>query len=76
MTELGTSPNPPRSKRLRQFADAHGLDDATVRKLILSGDLVARKVGRITIITEDDERAWLASLPLAVPQPRRTRGTN
>jgi predicted HicB family RNase H-like nuclease len=65
-----TTAQAPRSKRLRQFADSHGLDDATVRKLILAGDLVARRVGRITIITEDDERAWLASLPLAVPNPR------
>lgn len=60
----------PRSKRLQQFAHDHGLDNATVRRLIVTGALVARKVGRITIITEEDERAWLASLPLAVPQPR------
>lgn len=64
-------PAPPRSKRLTQFAEAHGLDAKTVRDLIVTGALVARKVGRYTIITEDDERAWLASLPLAVPNPRK-----
>ncbi|GMV28567.1 MAG: hypothetical protein AMXMBFR59_06920 [Rhodanobacteraceae bacterium] len=61
----------PRSKRLAQFGEAHGLDAKTVRDLIVTGELIARKVGRYTIITEDDERAWLASLPLAVPNPRK-----
>lgn len=72
-SEMHPDPTPPpprpRSKRLQQFALDHGLDHATVRRLIVTGALVARRVGRITIICEDDERAWLASLPLAVPQP-------
>jgi excisionase family DNA binding protein len=32
---------------------------------IRSGDLRARKIGRRTIITDDDLRTWLASLPVA-----------
>lgn len=63
-------PPPPRSKTLKVFAESHNMDAATVRGLILSGDLIAKKVGRLTIITEEDERAWLSSLPLAVPNPK------
>ena len=65
------TPSTPRSKHITRFAEDHGLDAKTVRDLIVTGELIARKVGRYTIITEDDERAWLASLPLAVPNPRK-----
>lgn len=53
---------------------AHSIDGAceaadvgrtSVYEAIRSGDLVARKLGRRTIILDDDLRAWLASLPLA-----------
>lgn len=62
-TTTATIPPRPRSKTLKEFSDSHRLDAATARGLILSGALIAKKVGRLTIITEDDERAWLASLP-------------
>jgi hypothetical protein len=65
-----TQPSPPRSKTLKEFAASHGLDAATARDQILTGKLIAHKVGRITIITEEAERTWLASLPLAVPNPK------
>lgn len=69
MSTQTTTP-PPRSKTLREFADAHRLTDKTVRDLITTGQLIARKVGRYVIIPEDDERAWLASLPPVVENPK------
>ena len=67
-------PHPPRSKTLREFAEAHRLNDKVVRDLITNGQLVARTVGRQVIIIEDDERAWLSSLPSVLDdQPRKAR---
>lgn len=53
----------PRSRSIRDFARAHGLSVPTVYRLIERGELVARKVGRRSLITDDDEARWLASLP-------------
>lgn len=69
MSKTGTIETP-RSKGLKKFAADHDLDNQTVRDLIISGQLIAKKAGRVTIITDEDERAWLASLPLAVPNPK------
>ena len=53
----------PRSRGVPDFARAHGLSVPTVYRLIERGELIARKVGRRTLITADDEARWLASLP-------------
>jgi hypothetical protein len=51
------------SKSVREFAAAHSISMPTVWRLIASGALVARKIGRRTII--EDERAFIASLSRA-----------
>jgi hypothetical protein len=48
-----------------EIADRNGLGRTTVFAEIKARRLVARKVGKRTIITRDDERAWLESLPMA-----------
>ena len=53
----------PPSRNVREFAHAHRLSVRTVYRLMDSGALDARKVGRRTIITAEAERCWIASLP-------------
>jgi|HubBroStandDraft_6_1064221.scaffolds.fasta_scaffold825512_1 excisionase family DNA binding protein len=48
-----------------EIADRNGLGRTTVFAEIKARRLVARKVGKRTIITRDDEKAWLESLPMA-----------
>ena len=63
-------PNPPPSERLafsiKELALADGLSEDKIRDEIRSGRLLARKVGRRTIITKEDHRRWLAGLPVLV----------
>jgi len=51
------------SWRPEEFAFKHSLCRAKIYQEISSGRLPAKKVGRSTIITEEGERIWLASLP-------------
>lgn len=51
------------SFRVEEFAARHSLSRAKVYLELKEGRLRGRKVGAATIITVDDERAWLASLP-------------
>jgi hypothetical protein len=46
-----------------EFSQRNGIGESTTYKEIRTGRLVARKVGRRTIITNDDERAWRDNLP-------------
>jgi len=52
-----------KSFRVGEFAKRHGLSTSFVYKLISQGDLNARKANEATIITTEDEAAWLASMP-------------
>jgi excisionase family DNA binding protein len=52
-----------RSYSPRQFCERHNLSNTTFYDQIKKGRLVALKVGRKTIITEEAEQDWLASLP-------------
>ena len=40
------------------FSQRNGIGPSTVYKEIRAGRLIARKIGRRTIITDEDERAW------------------
>jgi hypothetical protein len=53
------------SKSIKDFADRHGIGETTARKEIKAGRLKALKVCRRTIITDEAERDWLQSLPVA-----------
>lgn len=48
---------------LNDFARQYGIGLTTVRAEIKSGRLIARKLGRRTIIAAEDARAWLEQLP-------------
>lgn len=47
----------------RQFAKRNGIGLTKTYEEINAGRLIARKCGSRTIITVDEERAWLQSLP-------------
>ena len=67
---MNQAPNPPLPERLafsvKESALSAGLSEDTIRSEIRSGRLVARKVGRRTIITRKDFSRWLAGLPVLV----------
>ena len=48
-----------------EFAKRYGIGRTTIFAEIKAGRLVARKIGKRTVITVQDGRAWLASLPRA-----------
>jgi hypothetical protein len=48
---------------IADFSHRNGIGESTTYNEIKRGRLVARKIGRRTIITADDERAWLNALP-------------
>jgi hypothetical protein len=53
----------PLARSVPATARAAGVGRTTIFAAIKGGDLVACKVGRRTIITDQDFRAWLAALP-------------
>jgi excisionase family DNA binding protein len=59
-TELGR-----RAYSITETCGLTGLGRDSVYSAIRDGRLVARKLGRRTIITDDDLRQFLAGLPLA-----------
>jgi hypothetical protein len=59
-----------RSYSLGEFARQNNLGVTTVRGEIKSGRLVARKIGRRTIITAEDAKAWQERLPKLQPRVR------
>jgi hypothetical protein len=59
-----------RSYSLGEFARQNNLGVTTVRGEIKAGRLVARKVGRRTIIAAEDAKAWQEQLPKVQPRVR------
>lgn len=53
------------SKSPKQFSEFHCISLPTFFRLVRTGKLEARKIGRRTIVTADAERKWLESLPRA-----------
>jgi hypothetical protein len=56
-----------RSFRVDEFAARNSISRAQVYIELREGRLNARKVGTATLITTEDENAWLASLPQMKP---------
>jgi hypothetical protein len=52
---------------LDEFARQNRIGLTTVYSEIKAGRLTARKIGRRTIITADDARAWREQLPKVLP---------
>jgi hypothetical protein len=59
-----------RSYSLDEFAWLNDIALTTVRGEIRSGRLIARKIGRRTIITAEDAKAWQERLPKMQPPVR------
>jgi hypothetical protein len=65
-----------RAFSIRQFSEIYNIGRTKIYEELKSGRLCGRKIGRHTIILEDDAEEWLARLPVAdgdstYPQPRR-----
>ena len=52
---------------LDDFCERNGIGRTTAYREINSGRLPTRKIGKRTIVTHEDERRWLASLPPGGP---------
>ena len=63
-----------RSYSLSEFARQNDIGLTTVRGEIKSGRLAARKIGRRTIITAEDAKAWQERLPKVKPRVRAPDG--
>ena len=57
-----------RSFRIDEFAQRNSISRSQAYLEIKAGRLTARKVGSATLITIEDETAWLDSLPAMAPQ--------
>jgi excisionase family DNA binding protein len=64
MTKLTTQAAPPLAHSIEEAAYRAGCGRTTLFGAIKARALTARKIGRRTIILDDDLRAWLGSLPL------------
>ena len=58
------------SYSLDEFARHNAIGLTTVRGEIRAGRLVARKIGRRTIIAAEDAQAWQEQLPRLQPRVR------
>jgi hypothetical protein len=56
-----------KSFRLIELAQRHSLSLAFIYKEIAAGHLNARKAGSCTIVTDEDEAAWLDAMPTFKP---------
>jgi excisionase family DNA binding protein len=63
MTQSENLDTPPIAYSIEQAAKLINCGRTSIYAFIKSRDLQARKIGRRTIILDDDLRRWLASLP-------------
>ena len=63
-----------RSSSLQDFCSRHNICRRTAYKEIAAGRLKIRKVGRRSIVTDEDEVAWLQALPVHEPERSVQRG--
>ena len=62
-----------KSFRIAELAKRHHLSPAFLYNEINDGRLRARKAGAATIVTEEDEQAWLDAMRDRAQQNRRRR---
>jgi hypothetical protein len=62
------------SSRPSELAERHSLSRGFIYKQISLGLLRARKAGKATIVTAEDEQAWLKSMPLIEADTEPTAG--
>lgn len=53
-----------RASTIDEFADRYGLCRQTIYNQARAGRLKIRKVGKRSVITTEDEQAWLQNLPV------------
>jgi excisionase family DNA binding protein len=58
-----------RAMSVLEFCQRYGLGRTSAYQEIQAGRLRARKVGRRTIVTQDDAENWLRRLPAIEPEP-------
>jgi excisionase family DNA binding protein len=58
------------------FCKLHGIGRSTTYRIIASGQLKARKIGRRTFIEAEDAQAWRNSLPSFQSSVDRTPANN
>jgi hypothetical protein len=59
----------PRAMSIRQFSEHYGIGRTKAYEELKSGRLRGRKIGRRTVITEDDAEDWLQRLPAIEASP-------
>lgn len=63
---MTTSPTDHRAAlNISEFAAVYGVHRDTARREIKEGRLIARKLGRRTLILREDAEAWARALPVA-----------
>jgi hypothetical protein len=67
MMESTAQTSTKRAFRVEEFAHRNSISRAQVYIELKAGRLNARKVGSATLITLEDESAWLAALPAMHP---------
>jgi len=68
------NPLPRKSFRLEEIAERNSFSLGFIYKQIGLGLLRVRKAGATSIVTIEDEEAWLGAMPTTLgPGPRRTR---
>lgn len=66
MTEFTIPAPSPVARSIEDTASRVGCGRTTIYGAIKSGSLTARKIGRRTVILDEDLRRWLSSLPARV----------
>jgi excisionase family DNA binding protein len=71
MQTIDAHETPKRALSITRFAAEHDIGRDTVYALIKQGKLIARKIGRRTVITEEDAKRFREGLPpLELPPAR------
>ena len=62
-----STPAPKGAYRPREFEQRYGIGHTKLYAEIAAGRLIARKLGKATVILHEDAEAWAHSLPVVTP---------